>query len=130
MLPLAGSSGLPSHLYDAVYPPQPQQQHAQRPPSYAAYPSTFVGNSYLNMAQMPAMDTTTLTGEMPPVDLTNNGMPHPMNGNAPGPNSFFQYNMPGPLQPQVSPFMATLNQVATQVVPNIETLARSALDGM
>ncbi|KAG8847457.1 hypothetical protein FRB96_001598 [Tulasnella sp. 330] len=122
-----GSSGLPSHLYDAVYPPHPQQQ-AQRQFSYAAYPNAFVGNSYLTMAQMPTLDATTLTGQIPPVDMTS--ITQPMHGNAAGPNPFFQYDIPGPPQPQVSPFMATLSQVATQEIPNIETLARSALDGI
>ncbi|KAG9013126.1 hypothetical protein FRB94_003566 [Tulasnella sp. JGI-2019a] len=124
MLPLAGPSTgfLPNQLYSTGFtPPQHQQAQQQLSSTYSAYlPSNSILNS---MAQMPTMDVNAQ------VDMTNNSMNG--TGNAPNPNNtFYPYDMHGPPPPQVSPFMATLSQVATQVVPNIETLARSALDGI
>jgi len=43
---------------------------------------------------------------------------------------FYPYGMDGPSGPPASRFVTTVNQLATQDLPNIELLARNALEGI
>lgn len=144
MLPLAGpssSSAGGASLYTNNYlPPQQQQQNQNQ--QLLSYPYSQTSLDLLTMAQMQQQPHAGSSSGMPqginqPNVLLGNASSS-TNGQAPPP-TFYPYGMPitgvvAPSVPLVAPqqsrFMATLNQVATQEMPKIESLARSALDGM
>lgn len=123
MLPLAGSAYthaqanqqqhmFPGYPPNLIPPPPPQfLTMAQLPPDPNA-------TGQMSSMQPPSAGSTQNVANVSSSAFNLNAGFNPFDGSQPH------------AQPQMSLFMSKLNEIATQMIPDIETLARSALDGM